>query len=328
MNKIRHLILATLAAVSTAHAMAADYAGEAMPLAIAHFNARHDKDIRSWGAEHSFMVDVLKAVGGAVPELATVGARAQLSTAGFDDPYRFLKADVFVAAVRPGEKTHLFDRKNNPEANRKRADALKAEVSRVVEGCPYQKTTVVEETQRAKYAKTTAETIIYTLEPTRGRQCAQTELTRALAELGLNQIVVKERVAAYGTNLSVYLGRNTNLWRDMAYVKAQALQIDAAKPLVEMLDIVGEGVRIGRSSEISLAGKTGGASFSDPVRLRYTQGWGDCPAGCINRHTWDVTVTPTHKAEGKYEFKVEVTGERGNALPSRKKAVGLKGRAQ
>ena len=27
-------------------------------------------------------------------------------------------------------------------------------------------------------------------------------------------------------------------------------------------------------------------------RIELTVGWGDCPAGCINRHTWTFDVTP------------------------------------
>jgi hypothetical protein len=44
---------------------------------------------------------------------------------------------------------------------------------------------------------------------------------------------------------------------------------------------------------------TGEALATGAYRIEITLGWGDCPAGCINHHTWtfevaaDGTVTPT-----------------------------------
>lgn len=43
-------------------------------------------------------------------------------------------------------------------------------------------------------------------------------------------------------------------------------------------------------------------------RIRLTIGWGDCPSGCINRHTWTYDVT----ADGQ----VSLESEAGDALPA------------
>ncbi len=43
-------------------------------------------------------------------------------------------------------------------------------------------------------------------------------------------------------------------------------------------------------------------------RIALTIGWGDCPAGCINRHTWTHRVT----ADGQ----VTLESETGDALPA------------
>ena len=37
-------------------------------------------------------------------------------------------------------------------------------------------------------------------------------------------------------------------------------------------------------------------------------GWGDCPAGCINKHEWTYSVSPTGE--------VELTGETGDPVPA------------
>lgn len=42
-------------------------------------------------------------------------------------------------------------------------------------------------------------------------------------------------------------------------------------------------------------------------RLTFTNGWGDCPAGCISKHSWTFEVT----ALGD----VKLTGEAGDPLP-------------
>jgi len=36
-------------------------------------------------------------------------------------------------------------------------------------------------------------------------------------------------------------------------------------------------------------------------------GWGDCPAGCINKHTWTFAVTP--------DGEVGLVGESGDPVP-------------
>jgi hypothetical protein len=43
-------------------------------------------------------------------------------------------------------------------------------------------------------------------------------------------------------------------------------------------------------------------------RIELTIGWGDCPAGCIDRHVWTYEVTP--------EGAVELVGETGDPVPS------------
>lgn len=43
-------------------------------------------------------------------------------------------------------------------------------------------------------------------------------------------------------------------------------------------------------------------------RITVTIGWGDCPAGCIDRHTWTYDVS----ADGDVVF----VGETGDPLPS------------
>jgi hypothetical protein len=59
---------------------------------------------------------------------------------------------------------------------------------------------------------------------------------------------------------------------------------------------------IGQSAWYEVAPATGGGYV-----VRVTIGWGDCPAGCINRHVWQYAVTSTGA--------VSLTAESGDPLP-------------
>jgi hypothetical protein len=255
------------------------------------------------------MQDLLKAVDKAVPPVADITGDTKGS--GWDDPYRFLKVKVYVSN---DQKVYIG---KDPKKQRDLAESIKTEVMKIVENCIYRKGTSIEELQQDNYSKTVTETTVYSLTSSFDRQCSNTPVTKALADIGLDELVVKEHITKYGTDLSVYFGRNTNLWRDMAYVKKQALQIDAVKPLIEHLEVI-RIHRVGRNQGISLGEGSGDASFTYPVRLYYWKGWGDCPSGCIHRHAWHITATPKLTADGSYAFDVSLTKESGNPLPSRK----------
>jgi len=50
-----------------------------------------------------------------------------------------------------------------------------------------------------------------------------------------------------------------------------------------------------------------GEAIATGYAIRITIGWGDCPAGCINRHVWSYTVTPDGNAT--------LDSETGDPLP-------------
>lgn len=66
---------------------------------------------------------------------------------------------------------------------------------------------------------------------------------------------------------------------------------------------------IERSSDIIGASKwwTATPLAGGAYRIELVVGWGDCPAGCINRHTWTYDVSP--------EGEVELVGEIGDPVP-------------
>jgi hypothetical protein len=61
---------------------------------------------------------------------------------------------------------------------------------------------------------------------------------------------------------------------------------------------------IGQAAWYEVTPASGVGAFVVTVRI----GWGDCPAGCIDRHVWTYEVTP--------EGAVELVGETGDPVPS------------
>jgi len=317
MNRIRTLLLATLTAVSTP-VLAVDVSHDAFELAIQHFNARHEKDLVGGGAEHRFMSRLLKAVSEAVPALAWSGRAVARGDTGYHDPFRFLTTRIYLPEISEEDrgKPH-FPGRPDPQVAHARADALMSTIGQIVEGCPYRKTSTVNEIHASRTTFNTSDITVYELGTRGKRQCAHKNVSDALAAAGLDLLAVQNDGTGYGTTLSVYLGGASSVWRDMAHAKGEALKIEGASALAEALTVI-QTVPVGGSNDIGLVGSSGAAGFAEPVHLRYTVGWGDCPAGCINRHVWDVTATPTPVGDGVFEFEVKVTGERGQPLPARR----------
>ena len=94
--KITALVLSAILAVTGSAALAADHFHDAMALSIEHFNGDHDKDIKSWGPEHRFMYELLNAVDETVPAVSGITRLGKIPY-NHDDPFRFLKKDVYFA---------------------------------------------------------------------------------------------------------------------------------------------------------------------------------------------------------------------------------------
>lgn len=54
--------------------------------------------------------------------------------------------------------------------------------------------------------------------------------------------------------------------------------------------------------------------YEDAFQLEFGTAWGDCIAGCINRHWWVYLLTPRAPAPGLWGFDVELVGEGGDPL--------------
>lgn len=298
----RALLSAFLAAALPAEAQGLQ--PDAMQLAINHFNLAHSRELRSDGAEYRFMAEVLKAVGEAEPLLKP--APAARRGPYFADPYRSLWTQIVTV---PGSDEH--------EAQREQAEALWASVRTLVADCPYRRST--SEEMREGGPVTTSVVTTYELKARGGVQCANLRVTDALVEVGLEFIRVEEEINQTFSTLKVYASHGTNRWRDMDYVRAEALQIDGAQALIGALEThQDERMPIGRSKSVTLMDRPGAADFSDTLTLRYFMGRGDCPAGCIEKRFWIATVIPSVSADGHVTFDVKVVEEGAAPRPARR----------
>lgn len=264
----------------------------ALDLAIQNFNADGSQPIKSWGPEHRFMLDVLKAVEANVPGL---------------------EGSVSQSAVSSSEKfTALETKLNLKEASPEAVENLKAQVRELADGCGYSKTTTTEE-QNLGFSSASTNSVVTTTynlgDNDRSKNKCSNPVTDELTKLGMTQLVVVETQRTYRQELSVSLKYGTNIWQDMRYVKSQLLGVaNINTKFIESLNTPEASPMIGVSSDITLVNSSGKASLQDPVTLKYFKGSGDCPAGCIQRTYTTVEVTP--QADGT--FSVKVLSQDGN----------------
>ena len=308
--KLTHVT--ALALLTTAVTAAADnrksttgFFYDAIALAILHFNADHAKDIQSWGPEHRFMLKALTAVETAVPGVTGIHVVGSSPQAG--EPF-----------VSLNQRYDLY--KTSPDADReKAAKELEAAVSAIVGGCPKHTvmTTEIYDNGTGNAEPRTHEVVEYSLNDDYSKKCDNKDLVAKLAPLGVGTLTVTREDAGYRKMVSASLHQATNLWRDMAWIRSRLLEIPAIAPVAQPLAAWNPNPAvIGQSSKVTLVKDNGPVTMTTPFKLSYFKGWGDCPAGCINRHYWQIEVTPVPATTAaEIEFKVSVLSESGSPLP-------------
>lgn len=67
-------------------------------------------------------------------------------------------------------------------------------------------------------------------------------------------------------------------------------------------------------SAIRFESKRDDPKLTSPFQLRFTIGWGDCPAGCISHHSWIVECVQARNTYGPERFDVKLIKEEGAPL--------------
>lgn len=275
-------ILAVTSVFSIPNAKAAD--GQfltGLELAIQHFNAKGERELKSWGPEHTYMMKVLAAVEAELPQLK--GA-TKAGTYGADKKYQSL---AFSADASEPAAVEIEEMKKLSEA--------------LVEGCGYRKETLITEQDLgftpARQDVRTETT--YELSSRGSKKCVSAD-AKILNDFGLNRFVVQTVKTRFQNSFSASLEVGVNTWQDMRFVKSQLRLIPGLnQSLIEKLNPPEAPRMIGVSSDIQLAGSTGQGSFNDTLTLVYYQGSGDCPAGCIQKVYTTVKVEPEFGTDPK-----------------------------
>lgn len=248
----------------------------ALDLAIEHFNSGADRELKSWGPQHTFMYKALEAVEAAYPNLKGV---AKLSVLGGGEKFKTLSYQSYDTA-----------------ADVQTIATLKNQIAELTNGCGFRRTTLIEE-QNLGFTKPSQSTTVETsfeLE-SRGSMKCTSPSAKILADFGLSLLTVKERSGGYLSIFEVSLEVGVNTWQDMRYVQAQALAIPGINhDFLRALAPKANDMVIGASTDIALVGSSGKASYNDKFTLVYYQGSGDCPAGCIHKVYTTIEVTPTY----------------------------------
>jgi hypothetical protein len=78
---------------------------------------------------------------------------------------------------------------------------------------------------------------------------------------------------------------------------------------------------VGGGDEIRVVESEDNAGFAG-ITLLYSHGWGDCPAGCLQRHWWKVRIKARGVLPGgAWELVVDAVEESGDVLPARVRAA-------
>ncbi|WP_145957623.1 hypothetical protein [Labilibaculum antarcticum] len=111
--------------------------------------------------------------------------------------------------------------------------------------------------------------------------------------------LIDNYIYQYGIDLDS-IGNNQYKYKSKIGINYMALASELKK-LPFVLDATSSSC-IGDGSQIEIIDNT-----SDYIHLIYSYGWGDCPAGCIKRHYWEIGVYGSGI--------VELIAESGNNLP-------------
>ncbi len=252
-----------------------------LELAIQHFNGKGERELKSWGNEHTYMMKVLEAVEKELPQLKGV---SKAGTYRADSKYTSL---VFSADTLNADATAI--------------DEVKALAEALVEGCGYRRETKLSEQDLGFTPASQDITVETTYEfSSRGaRKCASAD-AKILNDVGLNRFVVETVKSRFRNSYSASLEVGVNTWQDMRYVKSQLMTIPGlSRDLIAKLNPPEAPRMIGGSSDIQLVGSTGQGSYNDALTLVYYQGSGDCPAGCIHKVYTTVKVEPEFGTDPK-----------------------------
>lgn len=254
-----------------------------LELAIQHFNAKGERELKSWGPEHTYMMKVLEAVEKELPQLKGV---TKAGTYGADSKYMSLafSADTLEVDIASIEEVQAL------------SEAL-------VEGCGYRRESQISEQDLGFTPPSRSISVETTYElSSRGtRKCTSSD-ANVLSGLpfGLNRFVIKTEKSRFRNSFTASLEVGVNTWQDMRYVKSQLMTVPGLnRELLTKLNPPEAPRMIGVSSDIQLVGSSGQGSFNDALTLVYYQGSGDCPAGCIQRVYSTVKVEPQFGTDPK-----------------------------
>ena len=245
--------------------------GDAMSLAIEYFDPNHERSLTGDSKETQFMFAALRDVHAAVPETKAL--------------HRHIAGDF---------DTHSFN-------------------SLIIRSHDEYGKTLVKKDEIERLVAALASQDPQCKEYTNGHKTFTSDCTYPVDEASW--------LASYG----IYIMRVINDWGNTTvYFRARlgdpygllkAIEKDPQYKQglrgIEM-DVNVPSQRFGEpSSNVMIESKAKVADFGSAFQLRFTLGWGDCPAGCISHHSWLVQFTPL---TGLGTFDVRLVDEEGAPL--------------
>jgi hypothetical protein len=137
------------------------------------------------------------------------------------------------------------------------------------------------------------------------------EIAKKLNSFGFASVTLKKNTTLLYP-YTVYISQPEKNYRSMSYIHEEMKKDTALKNIASVFLPQGcESCAYSKSNPLNtqFEQKQKNPSLYDSVRFKYTYGWGDCMAGCISNHTWNILANPIHGIAGlTFEFDISESG--------------------
>jgi len=277
---------------------------DAFVLAIQHFDPGHELGIEYDGDEVEFMRQVLKQAQESVPAIAGVHIRVDGSLQSKFGPSMF-------RSLRIKPQGHWACR---TEAE---AAGLREIGESIGLGCRNEEQ--VNKIYRSNRVTSTTKQIRWDIgrdcnEEADDRLCENSEIVNWLCSLGVGLVTLKEHEYKTISNTELYIRYQGIV--DLEYCAKQLASDPRFSAVFGDFELDPYGGQLIGDGPTMRVVPTDGLDGYQGVRVEFSIGWGDCPAGCINRHFWLFEYRVEGQRSGKdWSLVGGLIEESGDRLP-------------
>ncbi len=292
-----------------------NYADDAMALAIEYFSPENEVEIKVNDEKHTFMRDLLQSTDEKFPLLTRI--------------HKMPSREYFRYNIFPYGTLNFYlhtDKNESNEAYKKLQNYLNHALD-LFSDCHYTKEIIEEQSTNIRDITTRWLFDFKFISYIENKLCSK---SKAMFEAGVQslEIIINER---NDNDKALEIKFQTGL-AHTEYVKKRLIAIPEFEEIAKELSVISPKDFFGLGSNITILSErlsdvsatqsndTKAPSLSNVIQMQFNWGWGDCPAGCIYRHSWNLKITPRKPTQDeinrfyKYGFDIELISEAGDPV--------------